>query len=91
MWLDLGLLGLLTLLSGFAFAAKRAWVALRAGITLEGVWATSFLVVLLLLDMVESPLYQNMLFWTVFVAVAAMIPVKSQEIAFLSEVSRPSM
>ena len=72
MWLDFGLVGVLTLLAGYLLAIRRAWWALRKSIEVEGVWAMSFLVMLFLENTTESSITQSLLIWVVFVAVACM-------------------
>lgn len=70
LWLDIGLVGLLVFLAAYVLAIRRAWVALRAGAGIDGLWAMAFLVMLLLGNLTESSIYQNDIFWLVFVAVA---------------------
>jgi len=71
-WLDLGLLGALSLFAGFALALKRAWSGLRARASADGIWAMTFLVMLFLGNMTESSIFQSYLMWAIFVAVACM-------------------
>jgi exopolysaccharide production protein ExoQ len=71
-WLDLGLAGVVSLLAGFALALKRAWSGLRARTDADGVWATTFLVMLFLGNITESSIFQSYLIWAIFVAVACM-------------------
>jgi exopolysaccharide production protein ExoQ len=70
--LDLGLVGALSLLAGFAVALKRAWSGLRARATADGVWAMAFLVMLFLGNITESSIFQSYLIWAIFVSVACM-------------------
>lgn len=71
-WLDLGLIGALSLLAAYVLALRRAWTGLRARIGIDGVWAMAFLVMLFLGNTTESSIAQSPLIWTVFVAVACM-------------------
>jgi exopolysaccharide production protein ExoQ len=71
-WLDLGLVGALSLLAGFALALKRAWFGLRARTSTDGVWAMTFLVMLFLGNITESSIFQSYLIWAIFVSVACM-------------------
>jgi exopolysaccharide production protein ExoQ len=71
-WLDLGLIGVLMLLAAYVLALRRAWLALRASINIEGVWAVTFLVMLFIGNTTESPIIKSFLIWVVFVTVACM-------------------
>ena len=71
-WLDLGLIGVLSLLAGFALALGRAWTGLRARVGMDGVWAMTFLVMVFLGNITESSIFQSYLIWAIFVAVACM-------------------
>ncbi|HEY2897220.1 MAG TPA: O-antigen ligase [Gemmatimonadaceae bacterium] len=71
-WLDIGLIGVLALIAAYVLALKRAWIALRASMQLDGVWAMTFLVMLFLGNTTESSISQSFLIWAVFVAVACM-------------------
>lgn len=71
-WLDLGLLAVLSLLAAFALALKRAWSGLRARTSVDGVWAMTFLVMLFLGNITESSIFQSYLMWAIFVSVACM-------------------
>jgi exopolysaccharide production protein ExoQ len=71
-WLEVGLFGVLMLLTAYIVALKRAWKALRSSIELDGVWAMTFLVMLFLGNTTESSINQSFLIWAVFVAVACM-------------------
>jgi len=72
MWLDMGLIGVLALVAAYVLALKRAWIALRASMQLDGVWAMTFLVMLFLGNATESSNTQSFLIWAVFVAVTCM-------------------
>lgn len=71
-WLDLGLPGALSLLAAYILALRRAWTGLRARVTIDGLWAMSFLVMLFLGNTTESSVVQSQLIWAIFVAVACM-------------------
>jgi O-antigen ligase len=71
-WLDLGLVGVLSLLGAYVLALKRAWVKLRSEKGIDGLWAMTFLVMLFLGNTTESSISQSLLIWTLFVAVACM-------------------
>jgi exopolysaccharide production protein ExoQ len=71
-WLDLGLVGALSLIAGFALALERAWSGLRARTSADGVWAMTFLVMLFLGNITESSIFQSYLMWAIFVSVACM-------------------
>lgn len=71
-WLDVGLIGVLSLFAGYLLALRRAWAGLRAHLTMDGVWAMSFLLMLFLGNTTESSVWQSPLIWTIFVAVACM-------------------
>jgi exopolysaccharide production protein ExoQ len=71
-WLDLGLVGALSLIAGFALALERAWSGLRARTSVDGVWAMTFLVMLFLGNITESSIFQSYLMWAIFVSVACM-------------------
>ena len=76
LWLDLGMVGLLTFLAGYLVATQRAWFVLRARPGLDGLWALTILIMLIPLDMVASPIYEDRLIWTLFVAVSALRPLR---------------
>jgi len=71
-WLDLGLIGVLSLLAAYILALRRSWIALRSTGGVDGVWAMAFLVMLFLGNTTESSVSQSFLIWTVFVTVASM-------------------
>jgi O-antigen ligase len=72
LWLDLGLVGLLTFLASFALATRHAWAALRVSPDGGGLWILAFLAVIAINNMTESSIYQNQLVWVIYVTVAVM-------------------
>jgi exopolysaccharide production protein ExoQ len=71
-WLDLGLIGVLSLSAAYVLALRRAWTGLRTRVGIEGVWAMTFLVMLFLGNTTESSISQSPFIWAIFVAVACM-------------------
>lgn len=71
-WLDLGLAGVLCLLGAYVLSLRRAWSGLRATVAVDGLWATSFLVMLFLGNVTESSISSSVLLWAIFVAVGSM-------------------
>lgn len=66
------MIGLLTLLAAYVHVLRPAWMALRAHVGLDGLWAMTCLIMLFLGNMTESSIHQSPLVWAIFVAVASM-------------------
>ena len=80
LWLDLGLLGLVTFAFGFSLAALRAVSWARATKTAEGLWPLVFLSFIVLYNFTESSiLVHNNIFWILYVAVVLLTATGSPE------------
>lgn len=70
LWLDLGVVGLLTFLLGLGLAARAGVRIARHTSTAAGLWPLSFLTFLMVLNVAEAAiLRQHSLFWILYVAV----------------------
>jgi O-antigen ligase len=74
--LQLGVIGVLTFIAGFALAVVRALRALRRSDSADGIWPMAFLVIFLLVNLTESSLLRHdSLIWALYVAtVSASLP-----------------
>jgi exopolysaccharide production protein ExoQ len=69
---DLGLLGVLTLIGALAHAGQRVWKRWRPELGTSDDWLLASLIVILLMDVTESLIYEDNYFaWALLVAVAA--------------------
>lgn len=69
---DLGLVGLVALVGALAHAGHRVWKRWRPGLGTSDDWLLAFLLVILLMDITESLIYeQNNFGWVLLVTVAA--------------------
>jgi O-antigen ligase len=70
LWLELGLVGVLTFLAGLGIAARRAILFARHTSTAAGLWPLVFLTWLLVMNVSTSTIMlQHSLFWILYVAV----------------------
>ncbi len=66
----LGLVGVLILVAAIADAGARAWRAWRPWIDHSDDWRLAFLLCVVLIDLVEVPLYDSGAFWVLLVTAA---------------------
>lgn len=70
LWLELGLVGVLTFLLGLGVAARRAILQARHSITAAGLWPLVFLAWLVVMNVSTSTIMlQHSLYWLLYVAV----------------------
>jgi O-antigen ligase len=85
LWLELGLVGVLTFLLGLGIAARRAILGARRTATAAGLWPLAFLTFLVVMNFSTSTIMlQHSLYWILFVAVMS-----STLLTELSERSSP--
>jgi O-antigen ligase len=71
LWLDMGLVGLLTFVTRYMVGVRRAWAMMRSSADAEGFWPLAYLLVFLLINITETAVYQNLFVWAIFVATVA--------------------
>jgi exopolysaccharide production protein ExoQ len=70
LWLELGLIGVLTFLFGLGIAARRAILGARRTVTAAGLWPLAFLTFLVVMNFSTSTIMlQHSLYWILYVAV----------------------
>ena len=81
LWLDLGLLGLLTFALSFIILGLRAVAWVRQNKTAEGLWPLAYLTFLLLANLTESSLFRQNFLWVLYVAITISMHKISDKVA----------
>ncbi|MGF1479255.1 MAG: O-antigen ligase family protein [Cyanophyceae cyanobacterium] len=79
-WLDLGIVGVLIFLASFTLTCVRILNQLAKKVTLENVWALSYLAYMVLANLTQTTLLErNNIFWLLYVAVVFSVLLKEND------------
>ena len=81
LWLELGLLGIVTFVLGFVGLYVRAITWVRLTKTAEALWPLAYLAFLFLANLTESSLLRQKFFWILYMAVAFSMNSKSNNLS----------